>query len=95
MHTQVLLQASLALDADLGACTTEQCAVLLGSRSLPPDVRTWDGPVPLVLVTSFYRPLGRLPTPSGRLVWLDPSSDEALLSSLLEVGAAVLSERRG
>lgn len=95
VRTQVVLQAFVAVGTDMDACSTEQRSVLLGSRAHPPSVHEWDAPVPLVLVTSFYRPAGILATPRGNIVWLDPASGASLLSSLLATNMVVLAERKG
>ncbi|OPC76655.1 hypothetical protein B4N89_45020 [Embleya scabrispora] len=95
VRTQVVLQASLAMGIEMESCNAEQRSVLLGSRAYPPTVRMWDAPVPLVLVTSFYRPTGMLTTPRGNILWLDPTTGESLLSSLLAANVVVLAERSG
>ena len=85
VDVSVPLQAEAAAEGDVGACTAEQRAILLGGRDVPPAVTEWSGPVPLVLVTSFYAPDGPQlrPEPAGGdITWLDPATDESLLTSL-------------
>ncbi|GAA3205442.1 hypothetical protein [Nonomuraea roseoviolacea] len=100
LDTQVRVQAELAATGPLEECTAEERAVLLGGRHVPPAPEEWTGPVPLVLVTSFYEPSGSLPRPRGPeelQVWLDPADDWTLLRSLHSAGAihvAVSQNRR-
>ncbi len=83
---QVRLQAQIAASADLSSCSPEQRAVLLGDFSTPPVLERWDGPVPLVLVATFYVPVGQIPAPQGDIIWLDPGDDWDLLLSLAHAG---------
>ncbi|MEV0203062.1 hypothetical protein [Nonomuraea sp. NPDC050691] len=90
LDAQVRIQAELAADDPLEACSPEERAVLLGGRHVPPAPEEWTAPVPLVLVTSFYEPEGSLPRPRGPeelQVWLDPTDDWTLLSTLHAAGA--------
>ena len=85
VDVSVPLQASAAAEGDVGSCTEEQRTVLLGTRDVPPAVTEWSAPVPLVLVTSYYAPDGPQPRPAeagGDITWLDPLTDESLLTSL-------------
>jgi hypothetical protein len=85
VRSQVTLQAEAAARFDLSDLSDADVAVLLGARDMPPAPAAWTGPVPLVLVTAFYAPIGDLPAPQARadhLIWLDPSSPETLLRSL-------------
>lgn len=87
---QVRLQASLANSEQLRRCTEEDQQVLLNAGHQPPTVATWSAPVPLVLLTVFYAPIGRLRRPTavgdGEVLWLDPTSDWSLLASLHRAG---------
>jgi hypothetical protein len=89
-RAQTLLQAALNAELGLDGCDADQKAVLLASRHEPPRVQRWTAPVPLVLVTAFYQPVGPLPAPStagaGQLVWLDPGDDMTLLITLHQAG---------
>ncbi|GAB3435176.1 hypothetical protein [Flindersiella endophytica] len=97
VDVQVRLQAALATPELLDACTAEQRAVVLGGRDAPPSPAVWSAPVPLALVTAFYVPIGPRPRPeadgAGELVWLDPTSDLALLTSLHVAGVMDLAVR--
>jgi hypothetical protein len=100
LDAQVRVQALLAT-ADAGEplrdCTEEERAVLLGGRHVPPSPATWTAPVPLVLVSAFYRPAGTLPRPEGPAelqIWLDPADDWTLLVSLHEAGVIQLAARQ-
>jgi hypothetical protein len=94
---QVPVQAALAQGADLGACSDTEKQALLGARDKPPAVGSWTSPVPLVLVTAFYQPAGDLAWPRasgpGKVIWIDPSSDETLLVSLHEAGWVTVNAR--
>lgn len=89
-RAQVTLQAFINADTHLDGCDEQQRAVLTAPRHEPPVVATWTAPVPLVLVTVFYRPTGPLPVPAaaeaGQLIWLDPGDDTTLLLSLHAAG---------
>jgi hypothetical protein len=101
--TQVRLQAELVDDEDAMTSTTPQeREILLGARHVPPALEVWEADVPLVLVDTYYQPLGRLPRPAGRprgggppesnLVWLRPADEAELLTSLSEAGVIILGE---
>ncbi len=96
-RAQVLAQAELTAAGDLAGCTDAQVRILLSSREVPPAPVSWSAPVPLVLVTSFYVPIGVLPRPvaepPGQIVWLDPADEFSLLAGLHEVGMIDLAER--
>ncbi|WP_460355642.1 hypothetical protein [Actinoallomurus acanthiterrae] len=90
LDVQVRLQARLAAGGMLQDCTPEQRALILGRRDVQPSPLRWDAPVPLVLITSFYEPVGSAARPEGpadRQIWLDPSTDWTLLTSLHAAGA--------
>lgn len=97
VDVSVPLQADAAAGGDLGDCTGRQRAVLLAPRDVPPSVTEWAAPVPLVLVTSFYAPVGALPRPvlagAGTITWIDPQTEESLLTSLYEAGWINLAAR--
>ncbi|MET8867939.1 hypothetical protein ABZW11_33825 [Nonomuraea sp. NPDC004580] len=95
LDVQVRLQAELAAGR-LGECGPEERAALLGGRHEPPTPAEWTAPVPLVLITSYYRPEGTLPRPSGpeeSQVWLDPADDWTLLTSLHAAGVITVGAR--
>jgi hypothetical protein len=95
---QVRLQAVIVAEAGLDGCSDEQRRILLGSREHPPAIEEWSAPVPLVLVDSFYEPIGELvrPTESSEgqrqdIIWLSPSDETSLLNSLHDAGVIVVS----
>jgi hypothetical protein len=102
VRAQVLLQAAIVADADLSSCSAAERELLLGARHVPPAVEVWEADVPLVLVDSYYEPVGRLARPEGRprgggpegsnLVWLRPGDEAELLESLADAGVVVISE---
>ena len=102
VRAQVLLQAAIVVDADLAGCSGEEQEVLLGPRHVPPTLEVWEADVPLVLVDTYYEPVGRLPQPEGRprgggpegsnLIWLRPGDEAELLASLADAGVVVVSE---
>jgi hypothetical protein len=102
---QVRLQAAIDAEEDLSTrCTPSERELLLGSRHVPPELEVWEADIPLVLVDTYYRPLGELARPVGRprgggepdsnLIWLSPATEESLVRSLAEAGVVVLSEAR-
>lgn len=46
----------------------------------------WDLAAPLVLIATDYQPYTYRPTPDGRIVWLDPSTELSFLRSLDTLG---------
>jgi hypothetical protein len=91
---QVALQANLNSERGLDGCDEQERLVLLGPRHQPPAPLVWRAPVPLVLVTTFYRPQGALHTPAteppGEIWWIDPGDDITLLTSLHRTGLITL-----
>ena len=102
VRVQVQLQAALVAEADLSRCSPEEQELLLGSRHVPPVLEVWEAHVPLVLVDTYYEPLGQLPRPQGRprsgglagsnLIWLRPGDEADLLTSLADAGVVIVSE---
>jgi hypothetical protein len=86
----VPIQATIAAAGNLQACSSEQQAILLGTRDSPPTLTLWQAPVPLVLVSSFYAPGGLLPRPApapgSEIIWINPHTSETLLESLHTAG---------
>ncbi|MGW4791871.1 hypothetical protein ACWEPC_05565 [Nonomuraea sp. NPDC004297] len=76
------LQAALAAEGPFGGCTDAERAVLLADRAQPPSVAHWDADVALVLVTTRCLP----PRPTGEIIWIDPTDEPSLLSSLGRAG---------
>ena len=102
VRAQVLLQAAIVADADLSGCSGAERELLVGPRHVPPAIEAWEADVALVLVDTYYEPLGRLPRPEGRprgggppgsnLIWLRPGDEAELLASLADAGVVVASE---
>lgn len=96
MDWQVRLQALIntEMQEQLADCDEQQLAILLGSRDVPPTPVQWDCPIPLVLVDTFYKPIGTVPRPNASddeaLIWLDPNSDRSLLLTGHSAGAISL-----
>lgn len=80
--TQPLLNAGELFDH----CTEEETQILLHDSGVQPVIGEWQCPVPLILVTSFYQPLGNIPQPvaisPGQIWWIDPSTAQSLLETL-------------
>lgn len=53
----------------------------------------WDREVPLVLIRTDYAPFTEAPTPSGRVVFIDPATETTLLDTLNEAGLITLLHR--
>ena len=98
---QVSEQAYLNTAEGLTRCTSEQRTILQGTRHEPVVVPDWDCPVPLVLIRSHYLPAGSILPPAVRdgmqpnVLWIDPSDDLSLLSSLHDLGLVSLHEAVG
>lgn len=93
VQTQVVLQANLVASIGLDGVGEGDTAVLLGARDVPPTPASWSAPVLLVLVTTFYQPIGAHPVPTAEpdaLIWLDPSTPGTLLQSLHYAGVVQL-----
>lgn len=92
---QVRLQAGIVAGTDPGELSDEERAFLTGDFSKPPVIDRWTASVPLVLVRTFYDPIGHIPAPEGDTIWwIDPSEDWELLVSLAEAGAINIAEHR-
>ena len=94
MRTQVELQAYQVSNANLEAITDDERATLLGTRDTPPEVTSWGLEIPLVLVSTYYEPVGPLSRPVGvpdpetgaadsNLIWLDPMDEVAFVRAWL------------
>ena len=104
VRAQVELQAHLIAGAGAGVrLDGDERALLLGRRDTPPAVTSWAHEIPLVLVATYYEPVGPLPRPIGisdpatgesdvNLVWLDPVDEVAFIESLAFAGVITVSE---
>ncbi|KQP63161.1 hypothetical protein [Nocardioides sp. Leaf285] len=86
-------QAMMLMDAvnegrfDVATADEKTLTALLGDRTIPVvDVDRWDHDVPLVLVATDYEPFTSEATPSGNVLWIDPSDELAFLESLSNLG---------
>ena len=102
VRTQVELQAYLVANAQVELVDDDRTQ-LLATRDTPPAVTNWTHEIPLVLVTSYYKPVGTLPRPVGtrdpetgqpdaNLVWLDPMDELAFIESLAAAGVVIVAE---
>jgi hypothetical protein len=95
-RAQVLAQAELNASDAFHSLDRAQQVVLQGPRHDPPVVPTWSCPVPLVLISSFYKPAGTQLRPvremgmEPNVIWLDPSDDIAFLNSLHDIAVISL-----
>lgn len=96
IRAQVVVQAEENASDAFRLLPREAQAVLQDARHEPPTVVAWPHPVPLVLVTSYYVPAGRIPRPvreqgmAPNVIWIDPSDEIALLTSLHDAGFITL-----
>ena len=90
VQLQVEMQAHLVLYGNRDALTPEQLAIATGHRNTPPEIDAWrHEDLPLVLVSTYYEPVGELPVPDsvpGSIIWLDPTDEETFVYSLHEAG---------
>lgn len=96
VRCQTALQAQLLADPyALRHCDPTERQLLMSSRAEPPQIQRWSGPVPLVLVTTFYAPTTFRPRPEAdggaEVWWIDPSEELTLLQDLHRYGLLHLS----
>jgi len=66
VQLQTLILASLSAEEE-ATLTPAELQVLYAPRDVPPNLKVWESHlVPLVLVSSYYAPLGPLPCPVGK-----------------------------
>jgi hypothetical protein len=86
VEAQATVQALLNAGEQFDYSTAEEIQVLLHSRDAQPTIEEWQCAIPLVLITSFYQPIGDRPRPRatapGQIWWLDPSTAQSLLETL-------------
>ncbi|GAA3765434.1 hypothetical protein [Micromonospora maritima] len=90
LRAREVVQALLNAGEVFEQSTDEQRQVLLTDQgATPPGLDVWNAVVPLVLVTSFYRPLGDRDQPRvagpGQIWWIDPETPTSLLETLHQV----------
>lgn len=85
-EAQASIQRLLNAGELFDRCTQEEEQILLHDAGVPPTVGEWRCDIPLVLITSFYQPLGNLLQPvtvaPGQIWWIDPSTAQSLLETL-------------
>jgi hypothetical protein len=88
-------QAVKSGELDLTAPSDDATTALFADRTQPFDglvgstgewTHHWDLAVPLVLIVSDYQPYTHRPAPTGRIVWLDPSTEVTFLRALDTLG---------
>lgn len=90
--------AQAAFIADLDDAVDDQTLTAIEDQ---PFVGEWEGPFPLVLITSHYAPYSAVARPEGaplpdgrpRIAWLDVANPSTLLEGLHGVGDITLSVR--
>ena len=102
VRIQVELQAALYNASPLGSCDEAEREIILAPRDTPPEVGTWTADVPLVLVETYYEPIGMRPRPTGQprsggaddsnLIWINPLDELTLIQSLADAGVIVAAE---
>lgn len=98
VRAQVITQAALNTADSFMRLSNADRAVLQGPRHDPPVVATWDCPVPLILIATYYEPAGKAPRPVSEqgmepnVIWVDPSDDITFLESLHDIAAISLHE---
>jgi len=91
------LRSAACIDGrwDPTTATEDTLTVLYRPRTVPIDAVVWDHEVPLVAISTDYQPFTDRPEPTGRLVWLDPSTELTYLQTLDRIGAIELHIHRG
>lgn len=95
-RAQVIAQAGLNTAEVFGSLSLAERTILSGPRHQPPVVSTWDCPIPLILIASYYAPAGPNARPvraqgmAPNVIWLDPSDDETFLRSLHDIAVISL-----
>ena len=88
-------QAVKSGDLDLTGLSDDATTALFCDRTRPFEglagadgqwTHHWDLAAPLVLIATDYQPYTHRPTPNGRIVWLDPSTEPSFLRSLDTLG---------
>ena len=88
-------QAVKSGELDLAALSDDATTALFADRTQPFDglptvdggwSYQWDLVAPLMLIATDYEPYTGRTVPSGRIVWLDPSTEVSFLRSLHTLG---------
>ena len=94
VQADVACQAAAAGGLDPAAEDEDTLTALFADRTEPfvgagpptGDSPTWTHGVPLVLIGTDYAPFTDRGRPTGRIIWLDPSTETGYLHSLAEIG---------
>ncbi|WP_159599117.1 hypothetical protein [Agromyces humi] len=72
---------------DLAAANEEVATALLAPRGQATNqyAGNWDGPVPLVLVSTDYAPYTDVPLPTGDVSFIDPTDEQTFIHSLADL----------
>ncbi|WP_310913907.1 hypothetical protein [Lipingzhangella rawalii] len=86
VHAQQTAQPLLNAGEQFDLVTPHEAEILLASQAVPPHVAQWSCPIPLILVSTYYEPLGvyarPVVEPPGQVWWIDPSTPRSLLVTL-------------
>jgi hypothetical protein len=84
-----MVQSLLNAGEPFERCLDEERLILMENGDSPPLVTQWRSPVPLLLVASFYQPVGEIPQPRvdrpGQVWWIDPTTSRSLLETLHKI----------
>ncbi|WP_028245484.1 hypothetical protein [Pseudoclavibacter soli] len=78
---QSLLLLGLAADEGLESLGEDDRLFLTTGKSEPVSGE-YDGPIDLIQVTTTYEPYSDDEPPTGRIIWIDPSTETSLLTTL-------------
>lgn len=80
------VQIAHSVQASLTSASTMNDAHELGARkSKALSLASWAGPVPLVLVDSFYAPFTDVPAPTGLVLWVRAEDEWQFAQSLTDL----------
>lgn len=82
----LLAAAVNAGDVDVVDFGEDNLNILLGDKAVPFTGEVWSEQVPLCLISIHYAPFTDRPQPAGRVVYVDPSTETAYLTSLHDIG---------
>jgi hypothetical protein len=91
----IIDQAVKSRELDLTALSDDKATALFADRSNPFEglptanggwTYQWELAAPLVLIATDYQPYTGRPAPTGRIVWLDPTTEVTLLRALDTLG---------
>lgn len=92
------LRSAACIDGrwDPATATEDTLTVLYRPRTVPlTETAVWEHEVPLVAISTDYLPFTDRPEPSGRIVWLDPSTELTYLQTLDRIGVIELHVHSG